>query len=186
MPSVDGQVAKILDSTFGLSTTPSVKFRPSSNLDTTIDGQTRTENGSLVNFSVVIDINTYILNNSSQDYIAVTMIHEAIHAYINYMRRTLDSNTFKQYFPIYWANIGNDAHHNEMANNYLRTMENVVKFFNPNIASNVANALAWGGLQSSNLWKINPDTNYIKLINGYAKRPAWSDDTCIYRFQKCL
>jgi len=82
-----------------------------------------------------IHLNAAILATSSKEFIAATIMHEALHAY-------LDSKGIA---------IG-DMQHNTMATNYLTTMAHDLKSMFPGMTDQVAYSLAWGGLEGTPLY----------------------------------
>lgn len=71
-----------------------------------------------------------------------------------------------------------------MANDYINTMKNAIKSFNPNASDAAAEALAWGGLQQTTVWKTQDDTTNILNIN-WNSRDASLNKFSQYNFQKC-
>ncbi|MBS1626936.1 MAG: hypothetical protein JSR09_07585 [Bacteroidetes bacterium] len=164
MPNCNWEIKKMIADVFNVTTEVNLKLEPNYSLPDSIVGQTRVENGSLANYVAVIDLNPKYLKGS-KDYIAATLIHESIHAYIGYMRSSLDSNTFKTLFPIYWEYRGNEAQHNQMSNSYINFMVNFLQNINTNLPSNVAEALAWGGLERTAIWKAKDSTEIKKILD---------------------
>jgi hypothetical protein len=68
------------------------------------------------------------LANASQDYIAITILHEMLHVYLK---------------------GGNDPDHNVMAEKYVKPLAYAIKYAGYPLTLNDATALAWGGLQGS-------------------------------------
>lgn len=119
-----------------------------------------------------------MLNTASKDYIAATLIHEAIHAYIIRMRPHsfpggggdgMDSATFVQHFPIYMQYGPANAQHYEMATNYVTFMKNTIQGLNPTLTNYNAEALAWGGLEMTTVWQSRADSIELVLRNKAAK-----------------
>jgi hypothetical protein len=164
MPDCNEQIKSILSDVFGVNDEVNIKFTVNSNLHDTVVGQERVTNGSLTSYMSTVELNPKYLFGS-QDFIAATLLHEAIHAYISYQRRNLDSTTFKTKFPIYWEFRNNEAQHNEMASNYLNMIKNFIKGINANISNDVAEALAWGGLTKTDTWKSKSSTDKAKILN---------------------
>lgn len=69
-------------------------------------------------------------------------------------------------------------------NNYISTMKNAIESYNPNANVAAAEALAWGGLQETTVWKIKSDTTNILNIN-WNSRDASLNKYSQYNFQKC-
>lgn len=141
-------------------------------------------NGSdSINFYATVHLNYWVLTHSSQEYIAATIIHEAVHAYIDYKysqysKGLIDSTEFKTLFPLFWApNFTNFftsqptelAQHTAMAGNLITIMAAPLNVINPNVPANLKDslfrALAWGGLQETTIWKSRSDTNDLKALN---------------------
>lgn len=59
--------------------------------------------------------------------------------------------------------------HNIMANQYIPKFKTAILDFNSNVPDSVSNALAWSGLQNTNVWNRNPDTSQIlRILNDAA------------------
>jgi hypothetical protein len=164
MPNINNEVKNILQNIFGVNSEINITFRPNSSLPADIAGLSSRASGSLANYQAIVDLNPKYLTGS-QDYIAATLIHESLHAYLDYQRKVLDTTTFKNLFPFYWDFRGNEAQHNEMANNYINLMSNFLKNINANLPDNVANALAWGGLEKTAIWSTKDSTTIRNILN---------------------
>ena len=103
------------------------------------------------------------------------------------MRNTLDTNEFKNLFPIYWKYRGNEADHHEMAEKYLNSMANFLKTMNPRLSESVAKALAWGGLNKTEMWGALGDSekNQILIINNISSNPTQNQADSL-NLKKCL
>lgn len=129
------------------------------------------------------------MKNATKEYILVTLLHEGIHAYIDFCKSHMDSSEFNQKFPIYAEfknKLSNNeiAQHNEMANNYVKLMAGAIRSYNSDADSIATTALAWGGLQHTDIWKSKSDTNQIKTIS-FNSRNADMNQYVQYKFQKC-
>lgn len=130
-----------------------------------------------------------MLQSASQDYIASTMMHETLHAYMRHQRFVLPREEFNAKFPVYADNlIPNDtlgiASHSQMAKDMIDKMTEVVRVVNPNISVTDANALSWGGLWMTRAWTARTDKDYINLVNSKAKNPSPQDVTT-YKLLPC-
>jgi hypothetical protein len=146
-----------------------------------------------------------MLSGSSQDFIYKTMIHEGIHAIIDYWRSrmdqyyidpliptAIDSNTFKNMFPIYWdykRNLTNTelSQHYQIANKYINQIKSMLIQANPNLNESMADALAWSGLQETTVWKDKgSDTLRILTLQHLARRDE-PDTTnySLYKLKNC-
>ena len=82
-----------------------------------------------------ITLNTDIMENASQEYIAVTLMHEVLHAYLG------------AYFGI---DRSNDVQHPLMVENYcVDFMANALRSMFPNMSMDDALALSWQGLDNT-------------------------------------
>lgn len=161
-----------------------------------IDGDTKTTEAYTttnpdgtegVDFFAKIRLNYWVLKHSTQEYIAATIVHEAIHAYINYkgyqyLQGVIDSTTFKTLFPLYWPfrpvgngrffNSGNErAQHEGMATNMINIMADILKGVHnnqqipANLRDSAYRSVSWGGLMETRIWYNTPDTGAIKGFN---------------------
>ncbi len=94
-----------------------------------------------------IQLNGNVLPHSSREYIAATVAHEVIHGYLMVTGR------------------GADLNHDYMANNYVEIMIQALQDSNHTMPRDLAEALAWGGLQASEAWKRKAAAN-----------PAWAQN----------
>lgn len=197
LPSINAEVDSIINKIFGTNEDVNLKFTVDNSLTKdSLDGYTKFPGGSAFFFDSKIQLNPWVLQNSTKEYILVTMLHEAIHSYIDYwynqyLVKQIDSTTFKTKFPIFWnyKSVLHDpteiAEHNTMANNYINTMKNAIKSYNPNVTDAAAEALAWGGLQQTTVWQTKSDTTNILNIN-WNSRDVSLNKYSQYNFQKCL
>lgn len=140
-------------------------------------------------------LNPWVFTNSSKEYMLVTIYHEAIHAYIQYNKYLLDygkidSITFKQKFPLFWdykraLNNYELIQHQIMADNYINSMKDLLKSYNPNINDSLATAMAWGGLHETNMWKQKSDTAHLLRLNKKARGVDSSFNFQINSLTKC-
>lgn len=137
-------------------------------------------------YTPTIRLNPWVLKNSSNIYVASTIVHEVLHAYIYYMRFQLNNNvitaqTFANLFPIYTPLISNSngvytisgsiSQHNVIASNLVNLISAPLTYFHfdqtisTTKRDSIINALAWGGLSSTDIWRLRSDTSFIKAIN---------------------
>jgi hypothetical protein len=162
----------------------------------TTDGYTISNNPGYTNspdepvdFTAAVYLNPDILKNGTKEYIAATIIHEAIHAYIDfkwaqYKNGNIDSATFASLFPIVYLRMGPGGYlnivptlqHNIMAEKYFNMMTSALYSIHNDSMSvvlkdSIYKAITWGGLFKTNAWRnYNPgDTCRIKAINLAAK-----------------
>ena len=138
-PCLSGVVSKFLQSSHGINDIIQGVF--SCNTDVNLvfsnadisgdDGQTQVEHANPD--KSIFDVNIIINNNQadrSQEYIASTIIHEVLHAYMNYTGQPL----------------GNDSQHLAMGNNYVNLMRDYLQTMY-GINSTNATILSLGGLE---------------------------------------
>jgi hypothetical protein len=161
-----------------------------------LDGDTRTDSAFTtmnpdgtegIDYFAKIRINYWVLKNSTQEYIAATILHEAIHAYINYkgqqyLNHFIDSTTFKSMFPLFWPfrpigtrgnfnSFNEKAQHEGMAANYINILAQALRSVNsnplirPGLRDSAYEAVSWGGLYETKLWTNMTDTAYRKGFN---------------------
>jgi hypothetical protein len=138
-----------------------------------------------LDFYSTIRLNPWVLKNATREYIASTILHEAFHAYIDfkfhqYIRHIIDSNTFKQLFPLYWPPKNGaggtyiypnpTVQHNAMAANLIAAMASPLWSFTNNSLSSILKdsiyrTLSWAGLDKSTVWRTKSDTCDIVAIN---------------------
>ncbi|MES2062915.1 MAG: hypothetical protein V4456_13400, partial [Bacteroidota bacterium] len=172
IPNMKDSISALINKTFGNNNgSLNIIFRASTDFtDSNEDGyaddalsklsvSTNSSTGTVlaVNGNLVITLNGDVLATATQDYILVTLYHEALHGYLDIMRAKLTPTQFNQQFPGVTTitttnangsktikNVVND--HSVMANTFLSGLTNLLKTFHPNLPSNVATALAEGGI----------------------------------------
>jgi hypothetical protein len=143
-----------------------------------------------LNFYSTIRLNPWVLKNSTKEYIASTIVHEALHAYINFKFKQyfnqiggVDSNKLKQLFPIYWGVYNNSPYtnggattpsHNIMAANMIQAMATPLYGLTntsmpATIKDSIYRSLAWGGLNNTTIWQSKPNKADIIAINKIAR-----------------
>lgn len=137
-------------------------------------------------FYPVIKLNPWVLENSTNIYIASTILHEIVHAYIDYMgflvlHGVISAQVFANMFPIYWPVISSHGNvvsiplssqqHNVMAYNIHNLLSVPLQSFSfdssitVGLRDSVIRAISWGGLQKTLPWSSLADTNSIKAFN---------------------
>ncbi|HRE64899.1 MAG TPA: hypothetical protein PKU77_14005, partial [Ferruginibacter sp.] len=154
------------------------------------DGKTNYNTAQTIGdtYYATILLNPITLSSATEEYIASTIIHESIHSYINYqydryLTGLIDSNQFKNLFPLYWPKrnssgtiiVSNSAQHQAMAANMIQIMTQPLVSLFPNASippgrrDSVYQALSWAGLEGTYSWSVKPDTSYIRAVNLIAK-----------------
>lgn len=141
------------------------------------------QSSDTVHYNLTINLNPDLLSNSTKEYIAATITHEAMHGYIQYVFKQydlgeVDSNYVKSQFPLFWGNLANAStslqEHNLMANNWVQTIANSLFAFTNNEIStamkdSIYRSLGWGGLDSTEIFRRQPGVCDILAINTVAR-----------------
>ncbi len=93
----------------------------------------------LIDNTITITLNRNVTDFASQEFVAVTIYHEVIHAYLT------------AYFSSAFAQSGNinDAHHQYMAQSCVQYLANALKEMFPGLSDFDSKALAWEGLNGN-------------------------------------
>jgi hypothetical protein len=101
-----------------------------------------------------ITLNRNVLDFSSKEYIAVTIYHEVLHAYL------------EAYFPTIGTTDLNTQHHQYMANQCVDYMASMLQQLFPNLSVTDATALSWQGLNGNFKFKngvVEPNSYWNQL-----------------------
>ena len=184
-----------LNQVFGVNQRIKLTVKVDHNLPFETDGTTEPGNINSMDsvYSTSIHLNKWMLDHSTQEYIAATIIHEAMHAYIRFCQHQvqnnyMDTTTFKNLFPLYWPpnvayygssanyySIGASVQHQVISSNLISIMtESLVNLFpNNNIRATLRDSIytgiSWGGLQGTPSFYAHPDTMFIHAANIIAK-----------------
>lgn len=101
-------------------------------------------------FSCTILLNSTSLKGGSKEYAVSTIIHEAIHAFLQY-----DAGNV----------INHNTNHDTMATKYVTPFATLLSSMFPALTDKDATALAWGGLQKTELWKESFKNDAFKVGN---------------------
>lgn len=137
-----------------------------------------------LHFYSTIRFNPDLLNKGTKEFIVSTIVHEAMHSYIDYIFKLyqqgyIDSTEIKLKFPLFWRNsfygLSPNQQHNIMANNWINLIVNSLNAFSPNPNLNqqerdsLYKALAWGGLDQTAVFQNLPNRCDISAINIVAR-----------------
>ncbi|GMQ26312.1 hypothetical protein Aoki45_29940 [Algoriphagus sp. oki45] len=129
------QITNLINNAFGQSEKFNILLEDLDLNDNSLDGITGTSFTDMA-VTFTITINSGALASSSQEYIMVTVFHELLHAYMNYLGINMSSNSID---------------HVNMANSYLTLLSQaLMEHFE--IGAIDAYHLAWGGLQNTQKW----------------------------------
>lgn len=135
----------------GSQTKINLTFHPKVYTDIYMDGGKR---GGTSIYDAHIDLNTHILENSTQEYVLATMYHEVFHAYLEVERYHLGNEIFEAKYPelkVYRTSAGDkyifqtDANHNRFGE-YIEYMKIELKTFNPSLPNDVIESMVTAGL----------------------------------------
>jgi hypothetical protein len=128
----------ILNKTFGNDSDAELDIRFAENtLTGTTDGKT---SGTQYSYDIFLN-EVMMARNSSKQYITSTMIHELLHAYMDYESRVKKN-------PIFLGK-SESQQHEYMAVNYVDDMRDIIIALYPDFNVDEAEALAWGGLEGT-------------------------------------
>lgn len=178
-----------LSTIFGVNKYVHLTVKMDSSLSANIAAQTiqisdtLTDDGN-IDFYATIVINPNLISNATKEYIAATITHEAMHAYIEYRyaqyrNHVIDSNAIKSDFPIFWRKLSYATsdlqQHNLIANNWVNTIaQSLTAFANSpgltqQMRDSVYRSLGWGGLEKTDIFKQQSGICDILAINEVAK-----------------
>ncbi len=147
LANVENKVSRMIDSLFGNHASIDLIIRDNLPLPLHIDGNA----GSIADSTgtgyggAIIYLNREVLKKSSKEYIAATIMHEALHAYLGHF------------------GIIMDASHEKMAKDYVNTMGDILKGMFSHLSHSDAKSLAWGGLVDTYFYE-NPPAGLLKPL----------------------
>ncbi|WP_293784865.1 SprT-like domain-containing protein [uncultured Pedobacter sp.] len=114
-----------------------------------VNGKTTGYNYNAGIFTCSIILNESALSNAIQEYTVATIIHESLHAYLQYKA----GNTLQH-----------GQNHEEISKDYIVPFVNIMKSIYPDLDLKDATALAWGGVQGTSLWNESYKNNSFKIV----------------------
>jgi hypothetical protein len=195
MQNCNDQVDTILKNVFGVNGKVNVFFKGDSTLPITVNGRTKSAvyDPATGVMSITIGLNTTTISSAAKELIAKTMLHETIHAYINYywanyQNGLMDSTTFKTMFPLVWQykNAG-ESQHEQMVESYLDVLKDFIRQYSPNypLSDETIAGIAWNGLTRTSAWhNLGADT--AQMLQAYQTAKYGSSvDMYILGMHKC-
>ncbi|TBO41125.1 hypothetical protein [Pedobacter kyonggii] len=152
-------IRNMLNETFGGTVqfeSLNLTFTDVTTLPDNISGDAGRASATSIYFDIRLNANK--LPGYSQEYILSTIYHEILHAYM-FSKLTMGSD----------GKYNISTQHEDMANKYLILMTGALKIAFPNISSQDAWALSWGGLEGTNLYtsKLTQEQrDAINEVNG--------------------
>ncbi len=151
IPNLENRISRWLKKEFGENVDNDVIFRVSTKLDPNVDG---VWSGSISGSSQTISLNANMLSTASQEYIAATMFHEALHGFLTMEKYRLKKEGKESQFGILYPgfteiNINGQPRFVKGHNAYgslLNDLAAALSSFNPNISDSDAMALSKVGV----------------------------------------
>lgn len=175
LTTLDNDIANLLSKTFDKNKDYNIHFVADPDLPINVDGEEREGRGGVDWYEGTIALNSFILENASQEYILATMYHEVLHSYLNVEFGRLGNTEFANQYPkvtSYEVAGKNGKKIRKFAlleghqnfGPYITSLTNAILSFNPKMPFNRARAIAKMGIV-----KEESMTNQEKLLNGYEK-----------------
>lgn len=170
LPNLENKISTWLNSVFKNNANNSLTFRVSTNIKPEVDGFWNYNNPS--GKAQTISLNGQMLSKASQEYIAATFFHEALHGYLhNEKVRLEEEGKGSQFGILYPGWSATDVlveniyviEHSTMATS-LKDLADAIKSFNPSMSNADALALAKAGIVS-NMTQAEIDLN-LRYRNG--------------------
>lgn len=143
--------SEISNFVFTNNTNFDLNFYQSTGFPDSLDGETNCQGLPATQNYFIADVtlNGNTMPKASAEYIAATIIHEVLHAYMTFSGK-----------------LGEFNQHTTMANDYIYTMQKDLQKMFPNMSDNDAIALSWGGLGDTQAWKdmLNNDPDKANTI----------------------
>ncbi len=148
-------ITNTLNNIFAVSTKLNLTFQDSANLAPGADGNANARTRAIFSnggINVTITLNQNYLVGASNEYIASTIVHEIIHAYL----------------AVYPTLLGNINEHLEMGENYVNQMSAAIIDFYPNLSKTVAYSLVLDGLATFYInGSFTPPGYWDQLVANY-------------------
>jgi hypothetical protein len=170
LPNLENKISTWLNSVFKNNANNSLTFRVSTNIKPEVDGFWNYNNPS--GKAQTISLNGQMLSKASQEYIAATFFHEALHGYLhNEKVRLEEEGKGSQFGILYPGWSATDVlvenryviEHSTMATS-LKDLADAIKSFSPSMSNADALALAKAGIVS-NMTQAEIDLN-LRHRNG--------------------
>ena len=170
LPNLENKISAWLNTVFNKNTVNKLTFRVSTNIKPEVDGFWQKNNE--IGETQSISLNGTMLANASQEYIAATFFHEALHSFLDSEeKRLVKEGKASQFGILYpgWSStdvFGQNRYvksHSSMAST-LQDLANAIKSFNPSMSNADALTLAKAGIVS-NMTQTEIDLN-LRYRNG--------------------
>ncbi|MDR0261722.1 MAG: hypothetical protein LBJ04_00715 [Sphingobacterium sp.] len=152
LPNLKNKISAWLSKEFNKSIENDITFRVSTKLDASVDGVWNNNNGS--GTVQTISLNANMLSKASQEYIAATMFHEALHGFLYMEEQRLKNEGKASQFGILYpgfteVNIGGQVRFVKKHSEYGTLLDDLaaaLRSFNPNMSDYDAMALSKVGV----------------------------------------
>jgi len=152
IPNLKNKISEWLSKEFNKSIDNDITFRVSTKLEASVDGVWNNNNGS--GTAQTISLNANMLSKASQEYIAATMFHEALHGFLYMEEQRLKNEGKASQFGILYpgfteVNIGGQVRFVKKHSEYGTLLDDLaaaLRSFNPNISEYDAMALSKVGV----------------------------------------
>ena len=167
------KIVDLLQKYFGANSNFNVTFEVDNNLSGTLTDGYAKGGGT---FGVTIAINPD-LNNATQEYVVATLLHEAVHGYLNILKSNFpnDYEALKENYPVYFRDPAvnqsqEKLQHTLMVFEWVNEITKVITSMYPNYPLIHAQSISWGGLTTTRPYQLlaNPDVKQQQNnINAY-------------------
>jgi len=157
LPTLSNDIASAMRNVFQNSKNYKIIFRAKTGLGA-VDGETFSSfSPEFGTFRSVIYLNDVVLQNSTKEYILITMYHEVIHAFLDYEKFRLGETAFQNEYPSVIVGYDYDTNghrvnrytflpqHNQLGA-FLSQLENILSTYNPNLPIETVKAMAKAGI----------------------------------------
>lgn len=132
-------------------------------------------------------LNRTLFPTISKEYLVGTVIHEVMHIYVSFCYRCyghdqlygVDDEYLKKNFAADWeelkSRVNNEGQHILMSKYFVPIMTKYLYFYTnrqaePALRESVAEAVTWGGLNETPLWrKLTSDTCYLHMVEIWSR-----------------
>ena len=165
LPNLENRISNWLISVFKNSIENNITFRVSTKLDSKVDAVWN--NNNAIGSTQTISLNADMLSKASQEYIAATMFHEALHGYLFLEKKRLEAEGKASQFGILYPGFSEVSingqprfvkKHQDFGTQ-LNDLAAAIRTFAPTLSEYDAMALAKGGVVSD-MSSVEKSANY--------------------------
>lgn len=165
LPNLENRISAWLNKVFNNTTENNITFRVSTKLGSKVDGAWNTNNA--IGSTQTISLNADMLSKASQEYIAATMFHEALHGYLFMEKKRLEAEGKTSQFGILYPGFSEVSiesqprfvkKHQDFGTQ-LKDLAAAIRTFAPTLSEYDAMALAKGGVVSD-MSSVEKSANY--------------------------